>query len=130
MRVTAALAAAAAIPNAITQQAALAGAVVPMGFRLPTACSFVGSASQIGPGVFTWQVDCGPATRSARTVLGPALAAQGWAFCSSGLGTGAAIKGGLLTSVAESTGRPGEHARLTQWPIPPHGCGQLKTPSR
>lgn len=125
IRVTAALAALTAVPDVLAARAEAAAPPEPVGLRLPLGCSVVGSGQQIGPAVFTWRVDCGPG-RSARTALGPALAAQGWVPCSSGLGTGSAVRAGLLTSVAESTGRPGEYARLTQWPNPPYSCGQPK----
>jgi hypothetical protein len=93
---------------------ATAARPAPTGFTLPQVCAYVEPPVVRGEQT-EWSLDCGAANNSnARGTLAPALAAQGWAQCASGLATAQWRKADVMISVVESTLAPGEYLRVAQ----------------
>jgi len=95
---------------------ATAARPAPTGFAPPQVCAYVEPPVVRGEQT-EWSLDCGaPNNNNARGTLAPALAAQGWTQCASGLATAQWRKGDVMISVVESTLAPGEYMRVAQLP--------------
>lgn len=93
---------------------ATAARPAPTGFALPQVCAYVEPPVVRGEQT-EWSLDCGAANNNnARGTLTPALAAQGWTQCASGLSTAQWRKADVMISVVESTLAPGEYMRVAQ----------------
>jgi hypothetical protein len=93
---------------------ATAARPAPTGFTLPQACVYV-EPPVVRAERTEWSLDCGAANNNnARGTLAPALAAQGWTECASGLSTAQWRKADVMISVVESTLAPGEYLRVAQ----------------
>jgi photosystem II stability/assembly factor-like uncharacterized protein len=74
---------------------------------LPSGCRILSTV--LGTDQVEWRVDCGAAMNaSARGTLAPALSADGWRLCASGLATATWTKADSELSISEGSGVPGE----------------------
>lgn len=79
----------------------------PFPVTLPSGCRILSTV--LGTDQLQWRIDCGAAMNaSARGSLAPALSADGWRLCGSGLGSATWSKAGSLLGIAEGSGVPGE----------------------
>jgi photosystem II stability/assembly factor-like uncharacterized protein len=74
---------------------------------LPSGCRVLSTV--LGTDQVEWRVDCGAAMNaSARGTLGPALSADGWRLCGSGLASATWSKTDSQLRISEGSGVPGE----------------------
>lgn len=86
-------------------------APTPVGFALPSTCSYVGQPIA-GTDVRTWYVDChASSVADARGPLVNALGQQGWTSCATGPLRALWTKGTTLLTITES---PGGDTQLAQ----------------